>query len=246
MAEHNAQGLPRSIPAEVKRAVRQACGFGCVVCGSAIVEYEHVAPTFAEATSHDAARIALLCPQCHAKVTRKFLPKSQVEDALKNPFCKRQGFSSEVFEMGSRQPRFVFAGMTFESCLIPIEVRGTPLFTVQPAEVDGAPVRLSGTFHGRDGRPSLEIVDNEWRPSAANWDVEAAGGAITVRDGPGSMALRVRFELPDKIVVERVDMCHSGLRFLGNADKLEVIWPNGGRVAFTDCFSGDSRVGMSF
>ena len=49
----NKHGLPRTIPPDVKRAVRRACGFGCVICGLGIVDYEHVDPTFADALVHD-------------------------------------------------------------------------------------------------------------------------------------------------------------------------------------------------
>lgn len=49
----NKHGLSRTIPEPVKREVRQACGFGCVFCGHALVEYEHVDPLFADARLHD-------------------------------------------------------------------------------------------------------------------------------------------------------------------------------------------------
>jgi len=62
MARTNKHGLPRHIPPEIKRAIRQACGFGCVTCGSAIGQYEHIDPEFAEATSHDPEKMAYLNP----------------------------------------------------------------------------------------------------------------------------------------------------------------------------------------
>ena len=61
MTQKNQYDLSREIPADVKRAVRQACGYGCVICGSAIIEYEHVDPTFNEAREHDPT--ARLCCQ---------------------------------------------------------------------------------------------------------------------------------------------------------------------------------------
>ncbi len=50
---YNKHGLSRTIPEDVKRQVRQACGFGCVCCGFAIVTYEHIEPEFHNAESHD-------------------------------------------------------------------------------------------------------------------------------------------------------------------------------------------------
>ncbi|WP_140145769.1 HNH endonuclease, partial [Vibrio parahaemolyticus] len=79
MSDKNKHGLSRYIPEDVKRKVRQKCGYGCVVCGTAIVEYEHVDPEFSEAKEHDPDKIVLLCSQCHAKVTRKFLSKESIK-----------------------------------------------------------------------------------------------------------------------------------------------------------------------
>ena len=96
----NKYGLSRAIPAQIKREVRQRCGFGCVVCGAGIIQYEHVEPEFHEAESHDADKIALLCPQCHAKVTTRIWSKDKIKQAMRNPICKKKGFTKEAFDLG--------------------------------------------------------------------------------------------------------------------------------------------------
>ena len=73
----NKYGLSRNIPEDVKLAVRQACGFGCVVCGMSIIEYEHIDPPFHDATVHDPTKIALLCATCHGNVSKKVLVQRQ-------------------------------------------------------------------------------------------------------------------------------------------------------------------------
>ena len=60
----NRFGLGRDIPGTTKRIVRQRCGFGCVVCGAAFYQYEHVDPAFADARVHDPEKICLLCGGC--------------------------------------------------------------------------------------------------------------------------------------------------------------------------------------
>ena len=65
MAKENEHGLPRHIPADVARAVRQECGFGCVICGVALIQYEHFDPEFAEAREH----VASAPPCCVAAAT---------------------------------------------------------------------------------------------------------------------------------------------------------------------------------
>jgi hypothetical protein len=172
----NKYGLDRKIPSEVKRQVRQACGFGCVLCGGSIVEYEHWNPAYAESRSHEASGITLLCPTCHAKSTRGYLSKDAIIAAVKDPSCLRSGFTSEVFDMGSDHPVIVFGGVTLRQCPIPVEVKGIPLFNIERPEVANGPFRLSATFHNSGGVPSLRIVENEWHALVGNWDVETTEG----------------------------------------------------------------------
>lgn len=49
----NKYGLSRNIPNHIKRAVRQKCGFGCVICGLFICDFDHYAPSFSEAKKHN-------------------------------------------------------------------------------------------------------------------------------------------------------------------------------------------------
>ena len=65
----NKHGLPRTIPESIKRKVRQRCGFGCVICGIGLYEYEHFAPEYKDAKSHAPEGITLLCPNHHARKT---------------------------------------------------------------------------------------------------------------------------------------------------------------------------------
>jgi hypothetical protein len=80
----NKRGLSRNIPADVKREVRRNSKFGCVLCRQLICEYEHIDPTFAEASSHEADKICLLCPTHHTEVTNGLLSKEQVKNAYKH------------------------------------------------------------------------------------------------------------------------------------------------------------------
>lgn len=52
------------IPAKIKRLVRQRCGFGCVICGSPIYEYDHIV-NWSETHHHKAEELTLLCSKHH-------------------------------------------------------------------------------------------------------------------------------------------------------------------------------------
>src|SRR5688500_9526885 len=112
-AQVNKFGLSREIPSPTKRVIRQQCGFGCVVCGSGIYQYEHIDPEWHRAKEHSASRIALLCGTCHDYVTRRLWPKSKILKAREHPYCLRKGFSSARIDGPDLANEFV---VTIGSC----------------------------------------------------------------------------------------------------------------------------------
>lgn len=159
--------------------------------------------------------------------------------------CRKKGYASEFFDIGRTNPKLVFGGLTITNCPIPIEIRGVPLFQIKEAEESGGPFRLSGNFHNSRGELSLQIVENEWRPMSSNWDVEAAGGVVTIRDNPRHISLRLRAVPPDGLVVEQLDMYLGGYRILGNPTEFIVEFPGGGRNTFTGCIVDHCSVGFA-
>lgn len=245
MSTLNQYGLNRNIPEDVKRTVRQRCGFGCVICAGAIVEYEHVDPEFARAHQHHPDRIALLCPSCHARKTRNFLSRRRVIEAMRDPAAKKAGFAFSDLESTQQHPYVVFAGLTLRNCTTPVEIHGLPVLRVEAAEAHGAPYRLSASFFDTKGVPSLFIRKNEWQVLANTWDVEATGGVIVVRSAPGEIALRLRLDPGEGVVVERLSMFCGGYRLEGDFRTLNVISPGGGTSMFTNCIADNCSVGLS-
>lgn len=242
----NMYGLPRTIPSDVKRKVRKACGFGCVICGLGIVQYEHVDPEYHVAKEHDPEKIALLCPGCHAKVTTRQWSKARVKLAMKSPKCKQVGYANEFFDFCNGHPHLKFGGLKIVRCDIPIQVQGYSLFSIEPPEFEGEPFRLSGHFTDANGNVTLVIKDNEWMASSDSWDVEVVGPCITIREGLRKVHLVLRAEPPHGLVVEKVDMLLGGYRFVANGDDLEIHTPDGSNFNFSSCYLGDGRVGVSF
>lgn len=245
MSAPNQHGLSRNIPEDVKRAVRQRCGFGCVICAAAIVEYEHLDPEFARAHQHRPDGIALLCPTCHAKKTRNFLSRRRVIEAMRDPAARKSGFAFSDLEATQQHPYVVFAGMTLRNCRTPVEVRGLPVLRIESAEVNGGPYRLSASFFDARGTPSLFIRQNEWQVLANTWDVEASGGAIVVKTAPGEIALRLRLDPGEGVVVERLSMFCGGYKLEGDTRSLHITSPGGGRNTFESCMVDNCAVGLS-
>ncbi|MFZ2448675.1 MAG: hypothetical protein WAW37_20120 [Syntrophobacteraceae bacterium] len=158
--------------------------------------------------------------------------------------CKTQGFSKEVFDIGHGHPTLQFGGALLSNCPIPIQVGGMPLFKIEPPEEQGAPFRLSGTFCDSKGAVSLQIIENEWLASSANWDVEVVGGSIVIREGKGNIHLKLSANPPDGIIVDRLNMLLNGILFEANGNFLRVKYPNGSVLDLTSCICDHCRVGM--
>lgn len=242
----NEHGLARSIPEPIKREVRQRSGFGCVVCGLGIIQYEHVDPEYVDANKHDPDKITLLCPQCHAKVTAGFWSKDKIKNAMLDPASKKLGYAREEFDFFIGHPILQFGGISLSNCPTPIEVRGHPLFKIEPPEEEGGPFRLSGIFCDSNGNASLQIIENEWFASSNNWDVEVSGKTIKIREAKGKIHLSLVVEPPNKLIVDRLDMTLGGIEFKANGDSLSVKHPNGLVTVLTGCVSDNGKVGISF
>jgi len=245
MAQTNRHGLTRHIPAEVKREVRQRCGFGCVLCGLGFFDYEHFAPDFSDADEHRAEGITLLCPRCNQRRARGTLSRESVAAADRNPACRQQGFTRECFDVSPNRLVLKLAAATFVNCPIAVEVNRFPLLSIaRPANL-GEPLRLSGYFCDAQGRVTLTIRDNEWRAPAGLWDVECVGPRITVRTAQGEIALVLRTEPPERLVVERIDMGFEGCCIRGTEERLQLS-TDGGRGWMTahGFHLEDCQVGM--
>jgi HNH endonuclease len=116
----------------IKRAVRQRCGFGCVICGNPIYEYEHMVP-YAQVREHTLDNITLLCDGHHRIKTGGLLPLEVVERANADPFNLRGSQSS---------PFYLHFGSSQASMLVgSVETRA---FGHEAAAVMIAAIRLSG------------------------------------------------------------------------------------------------------
>lgn len=224
----NKYGLTDTIASPVKREVRQRCGFGCVNCGNAVYQYEHLDPTFAEAKEHNPEHIVLLCGGCHDRVSRKLLSKETIKVRSKNPICKQKGFSFGPFDLGLVEPTVKIGTLTCKKVESLIQIDGESIFSIKKPECEGAPFRINAYLADRDGAEILKITDNEWVTSTSNWDVEVVGPKITIRKDLGDITLILRTEAPHSLIVERLEMVHRGVKISCRENSnLEVVTRSG-------------------
>ena len=175
----NRHGLNGYIPEKVKRAVRQQCGFGCVLCGSAFVQYDHFDPEFKDATDHRVEGIALLCPGHHADFTFKHLPRHLVAQARSNPWSLRHGFAHDFLYLEPGPPRIIVGSNVVVGSYVAISVDGDPIVWFEPPEDAGAPMRLNARFIDAAGEEIARVDRNEFKAFFTGYDVTLTGTRFT-------------------------------------------------------------------
>lgn len=155
-----------SIPPEIKKEVRARCGYGCVVCGGAIYEYHHI-EEHCKVQCHKAENITLLCPNHHAKVTRKFIDQDELSYRYKYPFTIERGYADDTFyKISSDIPAIIGSNQitgNSQSGELIIDSKGEKLMWLITPENSDAPSRFSSIFYDKNGRIFAAIIDNEFR-----------------------------------------------------------------------------------
>ncbi|MGW2283936.1 hypothetical protein [Streptomyces phaeochromogenes] len=203
----------RYIPEPIKRQIRQRCGFGCVICGLPLYEYEHMRE-WSIAKEHDPDEMTILCPTHHAEKTRGLLPVEDVLAANRRPRNLRFGLSeafplrysgdSCLVNLGSNRIVHDFS----RDAIVPaLTIRGCPVIRIK--REDGR-LLLSLRIFDRQGRLLLDINENELLFSIDSWDVELVGKRLTIRKGLRVILAQVDFYAPSAIVINRGNFSYDG------------------------------------
>src|SRR4030042_2333444 len=85
----------RNIPLPIQREVRRRCGFGCVICGMPLYEFEHMLG-WAKVPRPVTEEITLMCDQHHRERTAGLLPIEAVSEANANPYNLRGEYQNPM------------------------------------------------------------------------------------------------------------------------------------------------------
>jgi hypothetical protein len=227
MSTKNQFGLSRDIPAPIAREIRQRCGFGCVICGLPLYEYEHLLG-FTNAGSHIADEITLLCDLHHREKTAGLLPLSKVEEANKNPYNLKAGVKTpNNLHYCGNECEFIVGNNSFSmiadsdgTVVVPISVDDTQLlgFTLEKGHF-----LLNLSVFDEYNRQVLEIKDNQLFYSLIPWDIELVGRNLIVRAAEREILLDVTFETPNRVEIRRGRFLRNGVEVLVKPNGIEVV-----------------------
>lgn len=200
----------------MKRAVRQRCGFGCVMCGSPVFDYEHI-DGYAN-TGHDPDRITLLCTDHHREKTAGRLPVPLVERHNASPFNSGRTFTKghHLYYEPNKPLELRLGSVSFvpgdASHSVGISVDGAFALGVGITK-DGHPV-IDLDIRDLDNRCLFRVIGGQFRAATTNWDVSFVGTRLTVRRAFRQIALSIRLDAPAGVVdVERGEFATNHVRF---------------------------------
>jgi trigger factor len=210
----------RTIPAEIRRAVRQRCGFGCVVCGLPLYEYDHL-DGWAVTGAHVSDRIVLLCDKHHRERTNGLLPTKRVEAAAASPLNLQTGasapyalhFGGSSCEVRIGNNDFTSTVLSTSGWLIAVMIDDVPL--VQFRLEDGHLLLTIRVFNHLNHLVLL-VEDNELVYRADQWDIEMVGRRIVIREAKRNVLLDLTFDPPSRILVARGNFLLNGVQAVVN------------------------------
>lgn len=212
----------RNIPLPIQREVRQRCGFGCVLCGLPLYEYEHMLG-WAEVRRHVADELTLLCDQHHREKTSGLLPAGEVTRANAHPFNVREGtskpyalhYSGSECEAIVGRNRFTTSDGGDGTQIAPIVIDDFPLlaFVLQDGHL-----LLHLNLFDENNILVLRIVNNQLVYSTSPWDIRLVGRSLEIREGAGRFLIDISFEVPNRIVVRRGRFLRNGVEIVIRPD----------------------------
>lgn len=212
------------IPEDMKRSVRQRCGFGCVICGNPIgYHYDHMVD-YAEDPTHLEDNLTLLCPNHHGDKTAGRLSRSQVQAANREPFNTRSLNTSRQILHTSDVTSLVLGSNSAQ-----LGNGGAAVSALTIDEVGVLQVRRAGDrfeldldLRARSGEKILTIQANELVHSTGVWDSSWQGNTMRLRSAPRKVLLRLALKLPKEIVVEAGRFSANGVEVLARPNSVRL------------------------
>lgn len=226
--ENIEQTTSRNIPEPIKREVRQRCGFGCVICGFPIYEYEHM-EEWAIVKRHVADEITLLCDQHHKEKTAKLLPKEKVFEANNNPYNLQNGVSkpynmhyygnnAEV-EYGNNKFSLQYNNSDRQIQMVPLMIDNIPLIYITLLE---GHYLLNLILFDKYNKPILQIKDNQLFYMVDTWDIKMVGSTLTINQASRDILIQISFQPPSKIIIVKGKFLLNGVEVLISSENILI------------------------
>ncbi|MGD9531147.1 hypothetical protein [Pseudonocardia sp.] len=217
----------RKVPLPIQREVRQRCGFGCVICGLPLYEYEHMLE-WAAVKRHVADEITLLCDQHHREKTGKLLPPEKVAEANANPLNLRTGHSKPyTLHYSGTECEISIGGCTFTTkdagygtSTAALVIDDVPMLGFVLG--DGH-LLLHLNLFNEFNEQALRIANNALVYSTSPWDIRLTGRRLEIREDHGKFLVGMSFEVPNRVVIDQGRFMLNGIEVVIEPDFVAVL-----------------------
>ena len=177
----------RYIPAEIRRNLRQETCFCCPICGSPILEYQHIIP-WSEIQKHYSKHMVALCPTCHALADNKTYSESFLYQ-LKQAGKDSPGWAHSI-RLFSDDFYLQVGSIKFEKPREILKIDNTNVLSINRS--DDANLILDTIFQDPYGHELLSVNNNELKIDTSKfWDIEYNGKYLTIRKRPHQVVFNI-------------------------------------------------------
>lgn len=220
----NSEQRPK-IPDPIKRKVRQNCGFGCVICGLPLYEYDHFKP-YAQVMEHKVENLFLLCPKHHTEKTKGLLDIATYESYCVNPVNIINGLSApyDLHFEGSNMKFIVGECNLIINDLNPISDELTPL-VINNERIIGfrffeGILLLTIKLYDEKNNLILLIEDNEMIYNTGTWDIIFEGRNMKLREAARNILLDIDFLPPETVRINEGRFYKDGYELIVTDGKM--------------------------
>lgn len=178
--EKNKHGLKRYVPSDIRARIRRDAGFGCVICGCVLVDYEHIDPEFNQAKEHNPKKMTLLCISCHGRVTRKIISKKAVWEAKNNPRSLQDGYVHDLLFVNTDEMEIRIGSSSSKNTKTILTIYGKPVIWFEPPLEDGEPSKLCAIFYDENGEAISYVNRNQFTALSTNQDVWSESTKLSI------------------------------------------------------------------
>lgn len=226
------------IPAGIQREVRQRCGFGCVICGCPVYEYDHIVE-WSETKHHKADELTLLCIKHHGEKTKKILPVQKVKEANAKPHNISEGvsnpqtlyYSGSSFKLKLGDSVSTYSGLQDGQTFFPFVIDGEPIVSFTN---EGGNIFLNVEIRDEAGQVIFRVEKSELTYSTGLWDIEWAGQVLTIRERLRKILLEIEFNPPNQVSINRGSLHFNGVEIEIGKDYIYCL--------NNQCFLGNCQV----
>ncbi|MDZ7803163.1 HNH endonuclease signature motif containing protein [Thiohalophilus sp.] len=176
----NKFGLKRYIPSEIRAKIRKDSGFGCVICGCVLIDYEHIDPEFTNAKEHNPDNMTLLCINCHGRVSRKIISKEEVWKAKKDPKGLQDGFVHDLLFVDTEEMNIRIGSLETKNTNIILTLYGKPIIWFEPPYIEGEPSKLCSIFHNDTGKVISYVNRNQFIAYTDSQDIKSESTELAI------------------------------------------------------------------